>query len=692
MTPSPLSTKHLLAILCVFAGLTLTLYSNTFSSPFILDDLPYILNDPHVRMTKLTWDNIEEAAFKGSPRHRLLPNISFAVNYYLGRYNVVGYHIVNVTIHLFTGIILFFFFNTTLTMSPRQTDFPLHPTHIAMLAALIWLVHPLHTQSATYICQRMTSLAAMFYILSLFLYVKGRIAISSNKPKKIQAALLFFGCLIAGLCAVAGKENAAALPLFILLYEWFFFQDLKNIWTTKKIVWGIIAMALFAGIALIYLGEKPIARMLAAYAYRDFTLPQRILTEFRVVIYYIGLFFWPNPGRLSLEHDYPLSYALSAPWTTLLSLGAIIGLTGLAIQTAKKDRLMSFCILWFFGNLIIESSVFGIEIIFEHRTYLPFMMVSLFFVLIADRLFSRKHLAIAVLCGFMVMTSIWTHQRNAIFNDKITFLKDSVKKAPDKIRPRNNLATTLQLNNKTPEAVFHFKKILAMNPDYVTAYNNLGNIYVAQNKLDKAIDQYITALKIDPALDLYHAKDFASVNFNLGSVLNLKKMTGEAIYHYREGIKINPDNASAHVKLGEILLQKNQFLSAKNQFQKAIQLNPENIRAKAGLRYLKHNQHRYSAEKNMPPAKEILYPENIGWHMKLAALYQKQEKITQATTQYKKILLLDPLNTHALNQLGICFALLGEHKKSIATFNRLKKVIEKNKTMNIEHRTSNAEF
>ena len=689
MNQSNLSIKHLLAILCVFAALTLAIYSNIFSSPFILDDLPFILNDPHIRMTEFTWENIQKAAIEASPRHRPLPNISFAVNYYLGRYHVTGYHIVNITIHLFTGIILFFFFNITLNISSsRRTTFSLHPTHIAMLAAMIWLVHPIHTQAVTYTCQRMTSLAAMFYILSLFLYVKARIATGSNKPKKIQAALLFIGCLLAGLCAVASKENAAALPLFILLYEWFFFQDLKSIWTGKKIAWGIIAIALFGGIALIYLGENPIARIMAGYAHRDFTLPQRIMTEFRVVIYYISLIFWPYSGRLSLEHDYPLSYSLIDPWTTLLSLAAIIGLIGLAVKTAKKDRLISFCILWFFGNLIIESSVFGIEIIFEHRTYLPLMMVSLLGVCIADRLFYRKRkpLMVAVLCIVMAISSAWTHHRNAMFNDKTTFLRDCVIKTPDKIRPRSNLATTLQLNNKTSEAVFHFKKILQINPNFVTAYNNLGNIYVAQNKLDNAVDQYLTALKIDPALNPYHKKDFASVNFNLGSVLYLREMPNEAIFHYSQGLKINPDNGDAHVKLGEILLPQNQFLTAKNQFKKALQLNPENIRAKTSLRYLKDIRHQYftaknispAKEKDMPPPKEILYPGNARLHMKLAALYQEQGKITLAANQYKKNLLLDPSNTHSLYQLGVCFGLLGQHEKSLKTFNHLKML--KNKT------------
>ncbi len=673
MNHSAFSLKYLIAILSVFAALTLGIYSNTFTSPFIFDDLPYILNDPHIRMTELTWNNIEKAALEGSPRHRLLPNVSFAVNYYFGRYHVTGYHVINVMIHIFTGIILFAFIKFTVYLESRRSEKPDYPLLIPFFTAMIWLAHPVNTQTVTYTCQRMAGMAAMFYILSMLFYVYARSSIRSEPRCYAKGFVLFIGCIISGVCAVGSKENAGALPLFILLYEWFFFQDLKSIRTNKKFFLIICGLSLLFGIiAIIYLGENPVTRILKSYTIRDFTLPQRLMTESRVVVYYISLFFFPFPARLTLEHDYPLSLSFIDPITTVISIITIIALIGMAVGRARRDRLGSFCILWFFGNLLIESSVIGIEIIFEHRTYLPFMMASLLLVILITRIIKHKKLMAGLLGCALILISIWTYQRNDVFGNGVKFLNDCVIKSPNKIRPRNNLATTLQLNGKTPEAIRNFLKILAIDPNYVTAYNNLGNIYAAQNKADKALDYYISALEIDPALDPYHVKDFASVHFNLGSVLMHHRMTNEAIFHFRQGMKINPNNAKAHSLLGKALMQQKQFRQAAIQFEKAVQLDPESRDAKENLQYLKNNPHKLFDANDTTRVKSILYPDNEQFHLKLAAFYQKQNKFNRAAIQYKKVLLIDPSNTHALYNLGACFALLGQHEKSLKTFNRLK--------------------
>ena len=117
----------------------------------------------------------------------------------------------------------------------------------------------------------------------------------------------------------------------------------------------------------------PIARILSGYKFRDFTLPQRMLTELRVVIFYISLLLWPQPSRLNLDHDFAISYSLVDPLTTLISFAIIIILIAAAILIARREPLLSFGILWFFGNLVIESSVIGLELVFEHRNYLPSM-------------------------------------------------------------------------------------------------------------------------------------------------------------------------------------------------------------------------------------------------------------------------------------------------------------------------------
>ena len=175
--------------------------------------------DPNVHMTQFSWDELKKAALEGEPRHRYLPNISFAVNYYFGAEKPFGYHLANLGFHLLTGIFLFFLFNATLRLCTPQDDTRLSgnrlpisvsPEILSFLAVMIWLVHPVQTNAVTYICQRMASMVAMFYILSLLCYVKGRI--NFRKKKTTTAGLFFFGCIFSGCCAVATKENAGPLP------------------------------------------------------------------------------------------------------------------------------------------------------------------------------------------------------------------------------------------------------------------------------------------------------------------------------------------------------------------------------------------------------------------------------------------------------------------------------------------------
>ena len=621
LIPNTQNHRYIQILLCITALLIIgsIIYSNTLNSPFVFDDDGFILNDRHIRMTELTGENVANAAFKGKPRHRLLPNISFAGNYYLGQYQVIGYHIFNIIIHLITGILLFLFIRITLKIETWRTGTPPQSSShllIPFFAALIWLVHPVNTQAVTYICQRMTSMVAMFYILSMLFYVYGRTALRSEPRCWGKVFFLFAGCIISGICAVASKENAGMLPLFILLYEWFFFQDLKPILTNKRLFLIIGGMfVLFSVIAIIYLGENPVDRILNSYKYRDFNLPQRVLTEFRVVIYYISLFLSSFAGRLNLEHDYPLSQSLFDPGTTIFAWIAIVALIGIALYTAKKNRLPAFCILWFFGNLLIESSVIGIEIIFEHRTYLPFMMVSLLFTLAIARYVKPKWLCIGILCAISAIFSMWTFQRNHTWQNELTFYGDCVIKSPEKSRPHNNLGIALYNENRFNAAIDHYQKALQIDPynrKIKSTLNNLGNAELKLYNADKAITHFEKALQIDPNFDkalnnmgnaliqlhryteaiLYFTKilnqdeKYVEAHINIGVALTRLNRIEKAIKHYKTALAIYPFHAEAHNNLGVLLIHKNRLTEARYHFQKALELNPEYLSAKNNLKKL----------------------------------------------------------------------------------------------------------
>jgi hypothetical protein len=391
------------------------------------------------------------------------------------------------------GAALFLFIKTTMSLPVVQTRYGVHPW-LPYVATLTWLVHPIHIQSVTYIVQRMNSLAAMFYMLSMWLYARARLS-----ENNFNRGVLFGGCVVSGILAFGTKEIAATLPLFVFLYEWHFLQDLSRTWLKRGVIFGAAMLLMMMVVSYLYLDGNPLTRLTAGYQIRDFTLGQRVLTEFRVVILYLILLFYPNPSRLNLDYDFPISYSLLHPITTLLSLSVIVACLVMAAWLARKDRLLSFCLLWFFINLVIESSIIGLEMVFEHRTYLSSMLIVLMVLVFVDRYAKSKALKIAAVCSVVMILSTWNFERNIIWRSEVAIWQDTVAKSPQKARPRNNLGNALKRRGDFAAAVVQYQAALRINPNYTKAYNNLGTALAAQGKPAQAVEQFKRALQLNPA-------------------------------------------------------------------------------------------------------------------------------------------------------------------------------------------------
>jgi hypothetical protein len=374
-----LPLRHLIAIGLIF-GVALLAYSNTFHVPFHFDDRPNITQNPNVQIKVFSWDRIERLIkYTYKESIRVFSYFTFALNYYFGGFNVFGYHLVNFLIHIASGIFLYAFLLLTFNLPSLKEKYGSLSYKVALFSSLIFIAHPIQTQSVTYIVQRMASMAGMFYLLSLVLYVKGRL--STGWPR----VFYFGGMVLSYLLGVFSKENVAILPLFVALYEFYFFQNLDLSPRGKKILLALIAILLVLGIfGFIIWGKRYINVIIEGYAYRTFTMSERVLTQFRIVLYYVTLLLYPHPSRLNLDYDFPISKTILDPPTTLISILIVAGLIGYSVWTAKKRPVISFCILWYFGNLVIESSIFPLEMVYEHRLYLPavgpFILFSLFVV------------------------------------------------------------------------------------------------------------------------------------------------------------------------------------------------------------------------------------------------------------------------------------------------------------------------
>jgi tetratricopeptide (TPR) repeat protein len=561
------------------ALLVILIYANTIGSPFIFDSRNNIESNPHIRISKITLNDLTEAAFKSPAKQRPLSNISFALNYYLHGYNTVGFHVVNILIHISTGFLLYLFVKTTFGTPALRSRYGNY-MWISFFTAAVWMVHPLQTQSVSYIVQRMNSLAAMFYILSILLYARFRL--SRQQRKKWW---LFSGCILAGIMALSSKQTAATLPVFIIVYEWYFFRNLDLKWLKNHILLLTGCLLLAAVIALALLGSNPLDGILEGYKGRDFTPTQRLLTESRVVIFYLSQLLWPHPSRLNLDHDFALSNSLLDPMTTSFSIFTIAALIGLAVATARKQRLLSFCIVWFFGNLVIESSIVALEIIFEHRVYLPSMMFSLIVVMVVYRWVKPTWLQAVLLCAMVTVGAVWTYERNAVYSDRITFWQDCVDKSPRKARPYNNLGVALADQGYHDEALKKYRKALQIDPHYQDPVANIGLSMAEQGKMEESITQFSKALEMNP-------KDYKTLN-NLGASLIVMERHTEAVQSLSEALKLDPYYAQAHNNLGVARQHQGRVEEAIDHFSTAVQLDPDYIQAYNSLGIILANQGRF---------------------------------------------------------------------------------------------------
>ena len=291
--------------------------------------------------------------------------LSFALNGFFHYTDVTGYHVVNIIIHVITAFLLFVTV-MKLFSTPHIAGISRGDVHfIALATALLWAVNPIQTQAVTYIVQRMASMAAMFYLLAVYFYLAARL------KKRIDARMGYFTlCGLSYAFAIFSKENAALLPIALLFIEFIFFRDIRDLRVKRTFILCLFAVVFFVILMGVFLFGNPFG-FLKGYPYRTFTPLQRLLTEPRVLVFYLSQIFYPIPMRLSVYHDFPVSTSLFQPWTTLPSIILILVLLGFAFLWMSRRPVLSFAIFFFFFNHIIESSVIGLELVFEHRNYLP---------------------------------------------------------------------------------------------------------------------------------------------------------------------------------------------------------------------------------------------------------------------------------------------------------------------------------
>ena len=500
--------KALPYILAFFIALMIfSSYLNTFTSPPYLDDFHSFIYEKSLYLPSISLSSILSLYQSKFGLTRFLPVVTLALNNSLGHSNLIYFHAVNLLIHLLAFFAVFWLIRQLLAAGKDgDAERPLFEmaNFFPLCAAAIWALSPVQTSAVTYLVQRMASMQALFFTLSVACFIKARL-LSAKKTR--SAGVFYFLCTLTAVCSFLSKENSAVLPVALALTDIWFFDSawMKKAWTVcRKTGWKVRVTAAAALLSSsFYAFTVVLPKLLSGYAGRDFNLVERLLTQGRVVVWYMSLLLWPDPARLSMAHDPQISTSLFSPLTTLPSLLLIAALIFLAIRFRRRFPVITYGIVWFFLNLVIESTIIPLELVFEHRLYLPsigfYVSVAALLVTLFRRAAHRlseaefaKAACSSLLIGAACL-AVLTCFRNGVWEDKITIHYDTVTKAPNSARASADYANTLSEVGRYEEAVKYAEKALELGRKgceaNVLAQNSLTVALIKLGKIDEAIER-----------------------------------------------------------------------------------------------------------------------------------------------------------------------------------------------------------
>jgi len=546
--------------LCGFAAaavLLLTLlvtYHDSFTVSWHFDDFPNIVENSNVHMKGLSWESIRRA-MQGMGQegiNRPVAYVSFALNYYAGGLDVFGYHLVNFIVHCLTALVLYLFIRKTLELPVLKGAYGRYASEIACLAALFWACNPVQVSAVTYIVQRLASMATLFYIMAMYGYLQGRTSVIRS-----QAAAFYAIAMVSALMAFGTKENTVTLPAAILMYDVLLIQGACR----ETLLKSLKIIAIPVTIAALYAAYRfPLASVLDGYATRPFTLTERLLTEPRVIMFYISLLVWPMSSRLTLLNDFEISQGIPDPWTTLPAILAVAFFVGAGIYLGKKKPLLSFCILFFVLNHLVEGSIVPLEIIYVHRNYLPSMFffvppaVWLMQVLTGESASKNRRILFAGLaCALFLVSAANVFLQNGIYRDEMTLWIDNVRKAPGLYRAHQNLSQALMKQGRYDEALEEMKKALEAPGVSHTiqkwaTYNDMGELYAFRGDRETARTNFLKALELASSTPMPY--------FGLTKLMLLEGDLDRALEYSRKMNELMPGNAEYRLFHGMVLLRR----------------------------------------------------------------------------------------------------------------------------------------
>jgi tetratricopeptide (TPR) repeat protein len=650
-----------LACLTIVAA-GLAAYCDSFDGPFIFDDDPSIINNPTIRQLWPVGPALTPPGGR-TVACRPVANLSLAVNWAIGQDKVLSYHLLNLAIHLAAALTLFGVIRRTLRQPRLSGRFAGAGTGIAFATALIWTVHPLQTESVTYIVQRTESIMGLFYLLTLYCVIRGAAAARPNAWYVLS--------VMACLSGMASKEVMATAPLVVLLYDRTFlsgtFKDaLRRRWPLYvglACTWGLLA----------YLMAGSTDRGGSAGFGLSVTAWQYAVTQLGVITHYLRLAFWP--AGLVLDYGWPVASSTGQILPGAIVIGLLLAGT---IWALIRNSTVGFLGACFFLILAPTSSFVPLlDAAFEHRMYLPLAAVAALVVTVLYRAWqwlvqkvppprrpasAMRALPPAVLAIVTVALGYGTFERNKDYRTSLAIWQDTLAKRPDNPRAHSNLGVVLAEMGRGQEAIPHYERALQLNPHYAEAENNYGVVLTEMGRAREAILHCQRALQLVP--------DYAKAENNLGFALAGAGRTPEAIPHYERALQLKPDYAVAENNLGLAWARVGRVQDAAGHYERALQLKPDYAEAENNLGVV-------LAEMGRIPEAIPHYERALQWkpdyaeaENNLGLALGRVGRVPDAIAHFERAVRLKPDYADAENNLGVALAGVGRAQEATAHYER----------------------
>lgn len=525
-------------------------YANSFNGPFIFDDASSIDENPSIKSWRTALFPPGDSGLTVSGRP--LVNLSIAINYALGGENVVGYHVMNLGIHILATFALFGLVRRTLLIPGLGERFSAHAWWLALAAAAVWGLHPLQTESVTYVIQRAESLVGLFYLLTMYLFVR-----SVEQPDKTKWKVL---AVVSCLFGMASKEVMVTAPVVILLFDRTFLAgSFVAAWKVRRRLYlALAATWVLLALCIISTGKRG-----ATVGFNEEVNAWRYtMTQGYAIIHYLRLVFWPDP--LVLDYGGPLADRLSdVVWRASL----LLALVGCSLYLLWRKPRCGFLLVAFFVMLAPTSSVVPVltQTVAEHRMYVPLApLVAL--IVVGTGSFWRGRM---VFVWFAIASALGvrTFVRNHDYRTSEAIWTSVTEHCAHNIRGWNSLALTHMINGnyeKAKETLEIAIRVRPNDPDVLTCF---GNVLTKLKKNAEAESYYRKALeKNSLAFD---------ANYNLGVLLLENARAEESVGYFQTALRSRPEANVARYNLGKAYVALNRLEEAIVEFKDVVQRDPK---------------------------------------------------------------------------------------------------------------------